>query len=66
MGARAEADFRRAALERHENRGSELQMRNATGRIVCRECGKPIPGARLEALPGAARCIACQTEHEEG
>jgi DnaK suppressor protein len=31
---------------------------------ACLECGAPIPFARLEAYPMAARCIACQ-EHLE-
>jgi DnaK suppressor protein len=28
---------------------------------ACIDCGKPVPAPRLEALPWAARCIACQT-----
>lgn len=28
---------------------------------TCRRCGSPIAEARLEALPWAAYCIACQT-----
>ena len=33
---------------------------------TCRRCGKAIAVARLEALPWAAYCIACQTivDHE--
>ena len=27
---------------------------------ACLECGAPIPSARLDAYPMAARCIACQ------
>jgi DnaK suppressor protein len=27
---------------------------------VCLRCGSPIPAGRLEALPWAAHCIACQ------
>ena len=30
----------------------------------CIDCGEPIPGPRLEALPWAARCIACQTRRD--
>ncbi|HYH93291.1 MAG TPA: TraR/DksA C4-type zinc finger protein [Candidatus Saccharimonadales bacterium] len=29
---------------------------------VCVRCGKPVAPARLEALPWAAHCIACQGE----
>ncbi|MDQ0607413.1 DnaK suppressor protein [Variovorax sp. W1I1] len=31
----------------------------------CIDCGTEIPRARLEAMPAAARCIACQERHEE-
>ena len=34
----------------------------AGGCIVCRDCGEPIPGARLRILPTACRCVACQEE----
>lgn len=27
---------------------------------VCDLCGKPIPAARLEAIPWAARCVSCK------
>jgi len=33
---------------------------------ACLRCGRPIPTARLEALPWAAHCIACQTELDRG
>ena len=26
---------------------------------LCEECGEPIPAARLEIVPDAARCVAC-------
>jgi RNA polymerase-binding protein DksA len=31
---------------------------------VCDRCGAPIPEARLEALPYAALCVACQARIE--
>lgn len=31
---------------------------------LCDECGKPIPPARLRALPGVATCVPCQVEVE--
>ena len=43
----------------------------ALGRIhegkygVCEECDKPIPLARLKALPYATLCIQCQTKLEK-
>jgi DnaK suppressor protein len=30
----------------------------------CDECGKPIPPARLRAIPGVATCVPCQEEVE--
>jgi DnaK suppressor protein len=31
---------------------------------VCRECEEPIPPARLEVVPFATHCVACQTRLE--
>jgi RNA polymerase-binding protein DksA len=31
---------------------------------VCRDCGEPIPAARLKVLPFAVRCVACQGTYE--
>jgi len=30
----------------------------------CEECGKPIPPARREAVPGVRLCVACQKEQD--
>ena len=30
----------------------------------CEECGKAIPPARREAIPGVRLCVACQAEHD--
>jgi len=46
------------------------EVEAALGRIadgtygICVECDVPIPIARLEAYPAAARCIECQEEYE--
>lgn len=32
---------------------------------LCVDCGQPIPDARLEVRPEAARCIADQEKHED-
>jgi hypothetical protein len=32
----------------------------------CETCGRPIPIARLEAVPYARRCVACQEREENG
>lgn len=31
----------------------------------CRECDKPIPPARREAVPGVQLCVACQAEKDK-
>lgn len=31
----------------------------------CETCGKPIAPKRLEALPHATRCIACEEQHQQ-
>jgi len=33
---------------------------------VCRDCGRDIPFARLQANPIATRCHDCQERHERG
>ncbi len=30
----------------------------------CQDCRQPIPAARLEAVPGATHCVACQAPHD--
>ncbi|MBQ5490529.1 MAG: TraR/DksA C4-type zinc finger protein, partial [Treponema sp.] len=32
---------------------------------LCLQCGKPIPEARLDAIPYAALCVNCQTVQEK-
>jgi phage/conjugal plasmid C-4 type zinc finger TraR family protein len=42
------------------------QARIAAGRYgLCVDCGTPIPLARLEALPVAGRCVACQQRWQQ-
>ncbi len=31
---------------------------------ICPDCGKPIPAARLAAMPGATRCTRCEAKRE--
>ncbi|NQT39130.1 MAG: TraR/DksA C4-type zinc finger protein [Planctomycetes bacterium] len=33
---------------------------------ACQGCGRPIPAERLEVLPGAELCAACQQDEEQG
>jgi RNA polymerase-binding transcription factor DksA len=58
-----------AVLERLEEEltaVTDAQKRIAEGKYgICETCQKPIPRGRLQALPYATRCIACQTEYEQ-
>ena len=56
-----------------ENEDEILQLvREALDRIdegsygVCDACDDPIPARRLEALPYARYCVACQSKAEDG
>jgi len=31
----------------------------------CTECGKTIPPARREAIPGVRLCVTCQAQHDK-
>jgi phage/conjugal plasmid C-4 type zinc finger TraR family protein len=35
-----------------------------TGSPCCIDCGTPIPEARRRHLPGASRCVPCQSQIE--
>jgi phage/conjugal plasmid C-4 type zinc finger TraR family protein len=53
-------------LQDEEQRIAEARQALAAGTYgTCRDCGKPIPGERLEAVPEAVRCLDCQ-RHAEG
>jgi DnaK suppressor protein len=42
------------------------QARLETGAFgACEACGRPIPLARLQAMPTARLCVACQAREEE-
>jgi DnaK suppressor protein len=56
----------RAVLEEEERRIAEARRALAQGTYgICRDCGREIPAARLEAMPEAVRCLDCQ-RHFEG
>ncbi|MEK7363281.1 MAG: TraR/DksA C4-type zinc finger protein, partial [candidate division NC10 bacterium] len=57
---------RRSAQEKHElDEVYAAQARLETGTFgICEGCGRPIPLARLRALPAARTCVACQAREE--
>lgn len=53
-------------LSEEETRIAEARRALEDGSYgTCRDCSRPIPPARLEAMPEAVRCIQCQ-RHFEG
>jgi phage/conjugal plasmid C-4 type zinc finger TraR family protein len=62
-GQLAEALFREEALAAVGSAPAAAQVVE-DGRVVCAECGQPIPLARLAAMPGATRCRECQDDFE--
>ena len=56
-----ESALRQAAREVYQE-GPEW----INGEPCCRECGEPIPPARMRAIPGVGLCLACQEERERG
>jgi len=48
-----------ATVEDAVNRARD-QLPRGESLTHCEECGKPIPQARREAVPGARLCIDCQ------
>lgn len=60
--------YERAAMQSLAKRRETFFQPVPGGRTwrECDDCGKPIPLARMQANPGATRCITCQTIHERG
>lgn len=59
-----EADNLAAALAGLRLPAPGEQIKDASGAVVCIECGEPIPEKRLAAEPKACRCTACQEEED--
>jgi len=62
-------DLGHAVIDRHLEEMGHIEA--AIARVdddtfgYCLDCGEPIPEARLEAYPSAARCIDCQSRFEQ-
>jgi len=63
-GQAAEALFREGAIAAALPTAPAGDQVMDNGRVVCAECGEPIPDPRLKAVPGATRCRACQADFE--
>ncbi len=61
-----------AREEAHRTRAIEAARRTMAvgeqvienGRVICADCGAPIPAGRLRARPDATRCVDCQAALE--
>jgi RNA polymerase-binding transcription factor DksA len=54
-------------LDEEEHRIEEARRALARGTYgICVDCGREIPADRLEVVPEAIRCIACQRRFEGG
>lgn len=59
-----ETAHRQAAIEAALPGTDGVEQLRQNGVVICMDCGEPIPGARLRALPTACRCVVCQAERE--
>lgn len=68
--AQEEQNLRVAQVTRERSRLMLAQVDEALRRLaegsygICVGCGEPIPVGRLQALPFAVRCVACQEQTE--
>ncbi len=46
-------------------RRARSRLPQGPGLSECEDCGEAIPEARRSALPGARRCLACQTDADQ-
>jgi DnaK suppressor protein len=52
-------------LDENRLQAERASSRKATGEYgVCEDCGQKISAERLEFLPEATRCVACQARQE--
>ena len=65
QGEMANSQSIREVLQREREQAEHARSRQAQGAYgVCEDCGRMIGGERLEALPDATRCVACQAAWE--
>lgn len=62
---REQEETMRQVLQREAAQIEDARKRMAEGAYgICEDCGKPIPEARLKAMPEATRCVECQRRYE--
>ena len=65
VAARVGAIYSQLLRKEGEETPLAVARRNGTADSKCRECEEEISPTRLKALPGAVRCIDCETRREE-
>jgi DnaK suppressor protein len=65
LSDKATTDSVQRLLDANRQQAEHARSRRATGEYgVCEDCGTKISAERLEFLPEATRCVACQTRQE--
>ena len=65
LSDRANSHTIKRVLEEDREQAEHARDRLAQGAYgICEDCAKQIAPERLEALPDATRCVACQAEWE--
>jgi DnaK suppressor protein len=65
LSDKATTDSVQRLLDENRQQAEHARSRRATGEYgVCEDCGTKISAERLEFLPEATRCVACQTRQE--
>jgi DnaK suppressor protein len=67
QGDMANSQSIQEVLEQEREQAERARDRRAQGTYgLCEDCGRKIGEERLEALPDATRCLACQAAWESG
>jgi phage/conjugal plasmid C-4 type zinc finger TraR family protein len=65
LSDKATTDSVQRLLDENRQQAERATSRRATGEYgVCEDCGQKISAERLEFLPEATRCVACQARQE--
>ena len=65
LSDRAATESVQRLLDENRQQAEHAKSRRATGEYgVCEDCGQKISAERLEFLPEATRCVACQSRQE--
>lgn len=59
-------DYQQRMIEHGIERARRERCEIAEGAVVCIDCGRPIPVARLSVVPWATRCVMCEARADVG